>query len=197
MKISDRWLFAIWALVATGVGLIVTVVGVHKSDDVTDSQAGLAWTAVGTSIVGGAVIGILIGLVQLIIDEKRSRREADDAQWASLAQTLNITKDLTGIDIAKFELPGGYLPRRTFVDAELSEAVLERANLTGCDFTGAQLLGTNLRGATLAGCTFDGADLSGADLRGAVIDGSTFVGAQSDVSTHWPAGLKPAGVIEA
>jgi uncharacterized protein YjbI with pentapeptide repeats len=64
------------------------------------------------------------------------------------------------------------LAEANFQGADLIEANLERAILTGTDLSGAYLVGANLpqanlRGANLSGSYLEGADLRGADLRGA------------------------------
>ena len=64
------------------------------------------------------------------------------------------------------------LAEANFQGADLIEANLERAILTGADLSGAYLVGANLpqanlRGANLSGSYLEGADLRGADLRGA------------------------------
>ena len=64
------------------------------------------------------------------------------------------------------------LAEANFQGADLIEANLERAILTGADLSGAYLVGANLpqanlRGANLSGSYLEGTDLRGADLRGA------------------------------
>jgi uncharacterized protein YjbI with pentapeptide repeats len=65
------------------------------------------------------------------------------------------------------------LAEANFQGADLIEANLERAILTGADLSGAYLVGANLpqanlRGANLSGSYLEGTDLRGADLRGLI-----------------------------
>jgi uncharacterized protein YjbI with pentapeptide repeats len=74
------------------------------------------------------------------------------------------------------------LAEANFQGADLIEANLERAILTGADLSGAYLVGANLpqanlRGANLSGSDLEGADLRGADLRGANLSSTSLYGA--------------------
>jgi uncharacterized protein YjbI with pentapeptide repeats len=62
-------------------------------------------------------------------------------------------------------------------DADLSDADLRGANLSGADLRDADLSGANLSGANLRGADLSGADLNGANLRGADLNGANLRGA--------------------
>ena len=80
--------------------------------------------------------------------------------------------------------------------ANLTEAILEGADLTGANFiranlTEAILRGADLRGTILIGANLEGADLEGAILRGADLREANLTGANLDFSALplWCGGL--------
>ncbi|MEX2426346.1 MAG: pentapeptide repeat-containing protein [Thermomicrobiaceae bacterium] len=77
--------------------------------------------------------------------------------------------DFRGANLQRAVFTGATLDYSLFCDADLREANLAEAILTGADFRGA-----NLSSANLIGADFTGADLRGANLQGAYIWGADF-----------------------
>ena len=96
--------------------------------------------------------------------------------------------DLTGANLAEFDLIGLDLRGSNLVGAVLSEA-----DLSWADLRGANLQRTNLEGAYLYEARLGGANLSEARLGGADLRGAAF-----SETTIWPAGLDPeaAGAVK-
>jgi uncharacterized protein YjbI with pentapeptide repeats len=188
---TDRRWFTIAALAATVCGLAATAAGVHLADAESGHQVGAALTATGTSVVGGGVIGLLLGLAQLLIDDRRSARETQQARLDTIRHTLNTTPILPGIDLSGLDLAGVYLRGKDFSDGELSEADLSGATMFGCVLVGTRLSGTKLVGTDLREANLTGADLTGADLRGARLEDAVLNGVEWDDSTVWPQGYEP------
>ncbi len=95
------------------------------------------------------------------------------------AKTINTLREgeAQERDEALKEALGINLDNRTLRYAELSRAILPKANLTGSDLRGAklqeaQLQGANLRNAQLQGAKLHGAKLHGANLFGAQLQGA-------------------------
>jgi CheY-like chemotaxis protein len=91
----------------------------------------------------------------------------DHALWMQSAATQGKRAALEGEDLS----------HQSFADADLSNALLRRCDLSGSDCTGAQLQSADLRNAELIGCTLIGSNLAVARLRHAVFRGCRFDGA--------------------
>jgi uncharacterized protein YjbI with pentapeptide repeats len=98
---------------------------------------------------------------------------------------------------------------RSFARSSLYWAMLEGANLAGCNFEGSDLRGANLKSTSLVGSNLRGANLGpdnlggatrlqGADLTDAVLHKCNVSGAQYDAATRFPSGFDPdaAGMAE-
>ncbi|MGC9526454.1 MAG: pentapeptide repeat-containing protein [Limnospira sp.] len=116
-------------------------------------------------------------------------------QGAKLREAKFTGADLTNADLSKADLKLARMSQinaqgSLFLYADLREADLQNATLSGADFqganlrdadlNGARLTGTNFRNARLQNVNFRNADLSlvnlqGARLRGANFEGATFV----------------------
>lgn len=99
---------------------------------------------------------------------------------------------------------------RNFAGASLYVALLQDADLSGCNFEGVDLRGANLKGARLfAACLRDAdlgrdawgvpARLQGADLREAMLHDCRLSGTEYDADTRFPPAFDPdaAGMVEA
>ncbi|HJR73038.1 MAG TPA: pentapeptide repeat-containing protein [Luteimonas sp.] len=97
---------------------------------------------------------------------------------------------------------------RSFAGSSLYWAMLEGADLSGCNFERSDLRGANLKSALLAGANLRQANLGldnlggstrlqGADLTGAILNQCNLVGAEYDSNTQFPKGFDPesAGMI--
>ena len=110
---------------------------------------------------------------------------------AAMTEIAQLEIDSVSANCAQADAParnfdGGLLSQRTFgpddlrchsfVNADLSDAIIIGVDVSGADFTGA-----NLRNATLAvravGATFSGADLTGANFTLSDVRGASFNGA--------------------
>ena len=78
-----------------------------------------------------------------------------------------VCADLREADLSGANLSGADLRRADLSGADLSGANLRGADLHGADLSEANLRGADLRGANLHGADLNEASLSGADLRGA------------------------------
>jgi hypothetical protein len=113
--------------------------------------------------------------------------------------------DLTGLAAIGIKNLRGTSFRR----ANLYWAVLQSADLNGCNFEEADLSGANLKDASLVGVNFRNAklgrdnlggstELQGADMTNALLEGASLVGAEYDERTKFPEGFSPegAGMVE-
>jgi uncharacterized protein YjbI with pentapeptide repeats len=91
--------------------------------------------------------------------------------------------DLTDAILAHADLTGAYFCGWTL----LVGANLEGANLTGTDLEYANLTRANLKGAHL-----ESSDLCSANLSTATLTGANLTGAVYDEQSQWPAGFDPA-----
>ena len=80
--------------------------------------------------------------------------------------------DLRGADLSDAYLSGAYLSGADLSDADLRGAYLRGADLRDADLRGAYLRGADLSGADLSGAYLRDADLRGAYLRGAYLRGA-------------------------
>lgn len=98
---------------------------------------------------------------------------------------------------------------RSFAGSSLYWAMLEGADLSGCNFEGADLSGANLMRTVLVGANLRRAKLGldnlgaatrlqGANLIGAVLNQCNLTGAEYDLETRFPKGFSPeaAGMID-
>ena len=85
----------------------------------------------------------------------------------------------------------------SFRDADLSDASLDGADLSGATVVDARLRRTSLVGANLTGATFKRCFLEGADFTSANTTGTTFEANQYDPTTRWPISLQevPENVV--
>ncbi|OWY63104.1 hypothetical protein B7486_54880, partial [cyanobacterium TDX16] len=140
----------------------------------------------GSSLVGGGVIGLVLLVAQWLLGEEAAER----ASAESLRRQLTTSDDFKGIDLDGAVLPDLYAPDRVLLAASLRDADLTRARLFFSDMRhvdarGAMLLRADLRGVNLAEARLEGADLRGADLtdaslRGACLQGAKLAGAVLD-----------------
>jgi uncharacterized protein YjbI with pentapeptide repeats len=70
-----------------------------------------------------------------------------------------------------WDLCGKNLRNRNWCHAELSEQILDGADLSGSNLLGANLQGASLRNCILVNCEISYADVSGCDFSGADMDG--------------------------
>jgi uncharacterized protein YjbI with pentapeptide repeats len=128
--------------------------------------------------------------------------------------TVDAPANTTGFEGADFSglcAPGlkTSLRSQNLRSAQMYWAMLEEADLSGCNLEGADLRGANLRDACLAGANLRGADLGrdnlggptslqGANLADAVLNGAKLTGATYDSRTKFPRGFSPAsaGMVE-
>lgn len=120
-------------------------------------------------------------------------------------------RDLSGMNMRKYDMAMAYLAGADLRKSDLSEAnltssglygadlreanlfkaVLVDADIARADLRGADLRGANLRGAKLQGSKLKGALLQGADLRATDLRHTKFSTAVYDEKTRWPEGFDP------
>jgi uncharacterized protein YjbI with pentapeptide repeats len=136
----------------------------------------------GRSIVTGALVGLALAGAQSSANRHARALDEERQQWAdhqSLALTLGIQQDLTGIDLTDRDMAFAYLRARHMPRAQLTradacratlhDADLRRANLGVTALRGADLSGANLRQATAWRADLTDAHLFRADLQGALL----------------------------
>jgi hypothetical protein len=101
------------------------------------------------------------------------------AEWKDGGKERPVLRgaDLSEAVLRGADLSGADLREAVLSEADLSEAVLRGAVLSGADLSEAVLRGADLSGAVLRGAVLSGAVLSGAVLRGAVLSGAVLSGA--------------------
>ena len=85
----------------------------------------------------------------------------------------------------------------SFIGADLSEAVLRKANLKGADLRGANLYKANFSDADLSGANFSDADLSEANLSNADLNSASLYNANLSKADLYKANLSGANLTEA
>ena len=119
------------------------------------------------------------------LDEKRRNQVFQflrDARLLGRTEVLDINKTVTREND----------PIAVFQDRNMSDMVLEGANLGGANLDGSDLKGTNLKGANLEGANLKGANLFGADLERA-----NLIEANLETAGLQLANLKGANLFEA
>lgn len=96
----------------------------------------------------------------------RLRSAGEDGRWDTFDDWI---ADLSDAQMKEAKLTGANLSRVLMNRANLSRATLNQANLSGANLSGAnlsstQLIGANMRGAVLANASLTGADLGEANL---------------------------------
>lgn len=119
---------------------------------------------------------------------QRTREEHWQQHSGSYASKTTFTPDLTGAGLRKESL----------INVDMSEVLLNGADLHGANLTRARLIRSSLRNADLSADLYH-ADLSGADLTGANLTSAYIVGAtlrEADLSEAnlWGANLRDADV---
>jgi len=126
--------------------------------------------------VGRLADGTAITLEQLlkIIQSAKDRldRSASDAVTGATELAGMTGADLSEAVLIKANLNGADLRKAVLAEADLREARLRGADLRGADLKGADLIGADLRGADLKGADLIGADLTEADLEEADLEGA-------------------------
>ena len=121
-------------------------------------------------------------------------REANPEKQLTHSGLLEI---LDRANLRNADLSYAYLTGANLRGANLRGAYLRDANLRGADLAGAYLRDANLRGANLLGADLGGADLGGADLWGANLWGANLRGADLAGANlrgaHWK-GLQITGL---
>jgi Pentapeptide repeats (8 copies) len=125
----------------------------------------------GAAILGGAVIGFAVLVLQLGMEQRteilEGQRQAAAVRQNTQIGLQNLT-DLHRSNLKESDLSGLFLQNKDF-----SQANLERANLVGTDLRGSDLRGANLRNADLRGANLADVELDGAILSGAIVDETT------------------------
>lgn len=172
------------------------------------------WEALGTTLVGGAVVSLSIFLLQSSFEAEQdlARREARRTRQQELKQleaarrredlllTLGLQRNLYGIDLSGKKLSNAHLAGKILRDADLDRAHLDDAYLRQADLRDASLHRTDLEGAFMIGAdlrdawlfrtdlssTFlNGADLRGADLYRANLGSAKLEGADLRGVLNW------------
>jgi uncharacterized protein YjbI with pentapeptide repeats len=159
------------ALSGLVIGLVIVVPGGERQ----------TYLDVGSSVIGGSVVGLIFAIAQYAID----RRNEENSRLADLRLILTSTNDLTGIDLARQSLAGAFLRGKNLTAAQLSAADLagvdlQKTNLTGCDLRSAILAKAHLDGATVDDGMLAGCDLREARARGARFERARLVQARLD-----------------
>jgi hypothetical protein len=201
---DDRWKF--WPLLAIG-------------------ALRLAWLARAALVRGRGVAWLVVPLTVLVAIATLAKPldtfgGDDTAADQTLAMTLGLQPDLSGVDLRKrnltrihlvgkrmryanlagaemqyADLRAAELRDADLTDTDLLNADLSEADLRDADLSGAQLGATKLDRADLRGAllytSLDHVSLCGADLRGAELP-EPLEGAPSyDAETLWPSGVTP------
>jgi hypothetical protein len=103
--------------------------------------------------------------------EKETRPDVQAA--VAVVGRRNTERDIRVIDLFAADLTGAVLTRADLSGATLDGAVLTRADLTGAYLVGADLTGATLHDAVLTGAVLTRVNLEGAHLEGAHLDGAT------------------------
>jgi hypothetical protein len=166
LPLSDLRVFATTTLFITGFLVFTGLAHWLPSRAVRASQSEL-----GAAILGGAVIGFAVLVLQLGMEQRteilESQRQAAAVRQNTQIGLQNVT-DLRRSNFKDSDLSGLFLQNKN-----LSQANLERANLAGTDLRGSDLRGANLRSADLRGANLDETQLDGAILNGAIADRTT------------------------
>lgn len=173
------------SVLATAGGL-TSFLGIRLSDSVPGvHEVGNVLEAAGVSIMGGAIVGFVVAVIQRHFDDDRSDREAARDADFTLSLTMATSQNLRGIDLKLRDLHGRYLVGKDLSGAQLGGADLSRANLGGAVLQRADLTGALLVGADMSGADLRHADLTGADLTGANLSGAQLDDVQYDETTVW------------
>lgn len=165
------------------------------------------WGALGTTLVGGAVVSLSIFLLQNSFEAEQELARQQELRQVKAARrredlllTLGLQQNLTGIDLSGKNLSDVYLAGKILKDADLSSAKLQNATLLEADLTDADLSQARFRGADVSYADFRRArlwdaklifaDLTYADLRGADLAGANLKGATlHSTDLRWVDGL--------
>ena len=180
LPLRDLRAFATATLYMTGLLVFTGLMYWLPSRAVRASQSEL-----GAAILGGAVIGFAVLVLQLGMEQRteilEGQRQAAAVRQNTQIGLQNVT-DLRQSNFEESDLSGLFLQNK-----DLSEANLVKANLSGADLRGSDLRGADLRMANLRGANLNETELNGAILNGAIVDQNTI----------YPVGFDPidAGVI--
>jgi len=100
--------------------------------------------------------------------------ESCSMQGANLIKTKLAAAKFSFAHLAAARLDGSAAPNTEFTLADLTDAHLDNAVLTGATFRTAQLVNTDFANADLRNTDFSQADLRGANFEGAQLDGADF-----------------------
>ena len=105
--------------------------------------------------------------------EYQEKHESKPSEEVQSLLTLLFVQDHEVFKGLQINLQRSYLNGANLREARLAKAVLSGTYLQGCDLHGAYLQGADLHGAYLRGETLSGAYLQGADLRKAHLQGAS------------------------
>jgi hypothetical protein len=166
LPLRDLKAFATTTLFITGFLVFTGLMYWLPSRAVRASQSEL-----GAAILGGAVIGLAVLILQLGMEQRTEilerQRQAAAVRQNTQIGLQNVT-DLRGSNFKESDLSGLFLQNK-----DLSQANLEKANLAGTDLRGSDLSGANLRMANLRGANLADTELDGTFLSGAIVDQNT------------------------
>ncbi len=113
-------------------------------------------------------------------NEELANVVTSDRKFAEVNRDYLAGANLAGANLTEAILIKANLAGANLTEANLTEAILIKAILSGANLCKADLSGANLSGANLWSAKLRGADLRGADLSGANLWGAKLRGAQLD-----------------
>jgi uncharacterized protein YjbI with pentapeptide repeats len=153
--------------------------------------------------VGGFVVSAMDRHAEEQQRDRLTRKEIWQAILSGRGPAYLVGFDLAGFDLSLVRwLRGANLTNAILARANLEGSDLGGANLERADLQGAVLVTTNLRdarldGANLSNANLEGADLSGADLRKARLVGANLTGAHLEGANLEGANLTGARLADA
>lgn len=126
------------------------------------SGADQARVSLGSGLITGAVIGVVIFVGESI----RDARFMEHGNRQAFILSVALAKDLSSADLSNRDLRGLDMRGRNLRNANLRSARLEGVNLSGADLRGADLRGANLSSTNLSSADLRLANVSGANLDG-------------------------------
>jgi len=119
--------------------------------------------------VFNVLVANMVNVIQNVLSKDARAQTIQDNIKTLISTNSCISCDLRRAELINLDLSGAILTGADLTNAFLNDANLSGADLTSAILTGALLIGTNMNGADLTGADLTSADLTGANLIGAVL----------------------------